>query len=290
MTTRDDELLDILGASLGPPPDVEPTWAEISQLHRVIDSGWSGRQRVRTPLWRARRPLSAALAGFLVLGGASAAAAVSGAVMPEPVRVAARAVGLPVESPALADARAALARLRAAIARQPRDFDAIRARAQDVRNQLARLSADDRAKIESEAAFVLADADAALTAPPTGLGSPPPQQPTPPGATPAPATPAAAPAGDDHRRNEPAADQNRGRGTDEHPSGDDHSGPSASGSSGPSSPSGEGEHTATTQHVDNSGPGSSDGGGGSDGGSSHDGGSDGGGSSGSDGGGHSGPG
>ena len=107
MTTRDDELLDILGASLGPPPDVEPTWAEISQLHRVIDSGWSGRQRVRTPLWRARRPLSAALAGFLVLGGASAAAALSGAVMPEPVRVAARAVGLPVESPALADARAA---------------------------------------------------------------------------------------------------------------------------------------------------------------------------------------
>jgi len=298
VTTRDDELLDVLAASLAPAPEAEPTWAEVSQLHRVVDSGWSGRHAPRTPLWRIRRPLTAAVAGFVVLGSASAAAALSGAVMPEPVRVAARAVGLPVESPELAGARAAVAGLREALGHNPRDLAVIRVRAQDVRDRLTRLSADDRSHLEDEADFLLADADNALAPPTAPLGSPPPQQsPAPSGAAPVAAPPSAAPAGDDHGESEPAAEQNRGQGSDDHPSGDDHSGSSAaptgsdSSGQGPSGSSGDGDHTATTQHVDNSGQGSSDGGGGgSDGGSSHDGGSDGGGSSGSDGGGHSGPG
>jgi len=286
VTTRDDELLDVLAASLGPPPDTEPTWPEISHLHRVIDHSSTGRRSSRAPLWRVRRPLTAALAGFLVLGGASAAAAASGAVMPEPVRVAARAVGLPVDSPQLAGTRAALARLRDALSRQPRDLSAIRSSAQEVRNRLARLSADDRAQVDAEATVLLTGADAALSPPPTPLGAPPAPV-TPSNASPAPASPTPAAAGDDHGRNQPAADSGEGRANDDHTSGDDNANSSVqssgSGVSGPSpsASSDGGDHTATTIQGDNSGHDGSS----SDGGSSHDGG----GSSGSDGG-HSGPG
>jgi hypothetical protein len=299
VTTRDDELLDVLATSLGPPPDAEPSWAELSHLHRVLDSGYAGRRPSRTPVWRFRRPLTAAMAGFLVLGGASAAAAASGAVMPQPMRVAARAVGLPVESPDLADARAALARLRAALAAKPPDLNAIRMRAQDVRDRLARLSADDRSHVEDEAGFLLAEADTALAPPPAPLGSPSASSPEPAAASAGTtAAPTAAPTGDDHGRrsgDDAAEPEHNADGSGEHPSVDDHSGssgpgPSASSDNGGNGGSGGDDHTATTQRVDNSGRGSSDGGGGgSDGGSSHDGGgsSDGGGS---DGGGHSGPG
>ena len=78
MRTRDDELLDALAVSLGPPPQAEPTWAEISHLHRVIDTATANRRPARTPIWRLHRPVTAAIAGLFVLGGASAAAAVSG--------------------------------------------------------------------------------------------------------------------------------------------------------------------------------------------------------------------
>ena len=281
MKTHDDELLDVLAASMGPPPDAEPSWAEISHLHRVIDTdrGWSGRSR--TPLWRVRRPLTAALAGFLVLGGASAAAAASGTVMHEPVRVAARAVGLPVDSPALADAKAALARLRGALGAKPLDPSAVRAHAQDVRDRLARLSADDRSHVQEEASFLLAAADTALAPPPAPLGSPAPppaaSDPAPAGAPSPHASPA--PASDDHGGGPgPSASP---EGAEHGQSGDDHGNssatPAASDNSGPgSSGSGDnGGHTATTVHADNSGPGSTDGGGGSsDGGSSHGGSSD----------------
>ena len=291
MNVHDDDLLDVLAASLGPPPNAEPSWAEISQLHRVIDSGWSSRRTSRAPIWRIRRPLTAAVAGLVVLGSASAAAAVSGAVMPQPVRVAARAVGLPVDSPQLAHARAAIARLRDTLGDKPRDLDSIRADAQAVRDHLARLSADDRSHVEDEAAFLLAEADAALAPPPVPLGSPVPSAPPANPANGALPAPAAAPAGDDHGGPGPSAEtEHTGTGSGDQRSGDDHSGssaqPSGSGVSGPGpsgSSDGDGEHTATTIRTDNSGPGSSDGGT-SDGGSSHDGGS-----SGSDGG-HSGPG
>jgi len=295
--TRDDELLDVLAASLGPPPDAEPTWAEISHLHRVIDTRRGLDGRTRTPLWRVRRPLTAALAGFLVLGGASAAAAASGAVMPEPVRVAARAVGVPVDSPSLAEAKAAMATLRHALDGKNPNPAAIRAHAQHLREALAKLSADDRSSVQDEAAFLLAAADAALAPPPAPLGSPAPGSPS--AGAPGPESPKAAPAGDDHGGGpgQSADPERSGTGSDNGHSGDDHGGsaatPSASSNSGPGSSgsSGDGEHTATTVHADNSGhDGGSDGSGGgsSDGGSSHGGGSDGG-SSGSDGG-HSGQG
>jgi len=291
VTTRDDELLDVLAASLGPAAEAEPSWAELSQLHRVLDTGLGDRRPNRSPIWRLR-PVTAAVAGLFVLGGASAAAAVSGAVMPEPMRVAARAVGLPVDSPGLADARSSLAGLRVALAAQPRDVDTIRTQAQEVRDRVGRLSADDRFQIEDQATFLLAEADTALAPPPAPLGAPP----GPNAATqkpPAPASPAAAPGSDHHGGDQPTSAPNQARSSDDQRSGDDHGGsavePSGSGVSGPapSGTSGDGDHTATTIQNNTSGSdgGSSPDGGGSGGGS--DGGS-GGGSSGSDGG-HSGP-
>ncbi len=199
--------------------------------------------------------------------------------MPQPVRVAARAVGLPVDSPELAGARAALARLRGALADKPRDLGSIRARAQEVRDRLAHLSADDRSHVEDEAAFLLAEADDAFAPPPAPLGSPPPASPANP-PKPAPGAPPSAPAGDDHGgRSGPSADpEHTATGSGDEHSGDDHSGseaqPSGSGVSGPGpsgASDGDGDHTATTIAPSSSGHDGSDGGG-SDGGSSHDGG------------------
>src|SRR5581483_10259860 len=251
MTTRDDDLLDVLAASIGPPPDAEPSWAEISHLHRIIDTAADrNRRRAHTPLWRMRHPV--AVAALVLLGGASAAAAVSGAVMPQPVRVAARAVGLPVDSPQLAEARAALDRLHDALAAKPRNANDIRARAQDVRDRVDRLSADDRLEVEDEAAFLLAEADAALAPPPASLGSPP----APPAAAPS-DPPSAAPGPRPTANPAPSAevehpgDQHVG---DDH-GGDDHGSSAAPDNSGPgpSASSGADDQTATTFRTDNSG-------------------------------------
>ena len=267
MTTRDNELFVVLAAALGPVPAAEPTRAELARLHRVID----GSTHRRAPFWRIPRPLSAALAGFVVLGGASAAAAASGAVMPEPVRVAVRALGLPVDSPQTADVRSAIARLRDALDARPRNVSEIRERAQQLREDLARLSAGDRVGIDPQANFLLVEADNAVVPPPTP--SAPPRSAAPPATVPP----------------QPLAR------SDEHHSGDDHS----TASTVPArSDDGGGEHATTTVQTQTSGPdgggsgggggsGSDGGGFGSDGGGS---GHDGGGASVDGGGGHSGPG
>jgi hypothetical protein len=250
----DDDVLEVLAASLGPAADVEPTWAEVSALHRVLDSAAAGRG-VRTPLWRVRRPLSAVAAGALLLAGAGTAAAVTGAVIPEPVRVAARAVGLPLESPALAEARSALAHLRAALAANPRNPATISAIAQAVRNEVGSLSADDRSHVQAEATFLLAEADRALAPPPALTGA---------AAGPAPATPAPAPPapasgstpvsqpGDDHggQSARPAPDAAKGDGSNDH-SGSPSSGPGPA----PGSGSDDGHQALTPAPSDSSGPG-----------------------------------
>lgn len=277
---RDQDLLDVLAESLGPVPPAQPSWAEVSALHRVIDSEAALREktRVRSPLWRARRRASVAAAAIVLVAGGSAAAAVTGGPLPRPVRVAARAVGLPVESPQLAEARTALANLTHALAASPRDLARVRVDAAAVRDKVAALNADDRSKVEMEAQFLLVEADAALAPPPAALGAVTAEDP--PAATassaPAPAVAAPQPA-DDHGGRDETASPSTTLGTVPHP--DDHGG---SPSSGPG-PSSDGS-TVTTIHTDNSGPGS---GGGSDDGSS-DGESSG--SDGSGGGGHSGPG
>ena len=206
MSAIDEQLLETLAASLGPAPDVEPTWAEVAALHRVIDSAADRQRRPAVgPIWRFRRRATAIAAAGAVLVGASAAAAATGGALPRPLRMAARAVGLPVESPNLASARSALARLRGSLGARPRDLGDVREQAQDVRDRLAHLSADDRAHVEAEATFLLAEADAVLAPPPAPLGGTPPIAPPAAGA-PTPASPKASPADDHGSRAAPAAD------------------------------------------------------------------------------------
>jgi hypothetical protein len=141
----------------------------------------------------------------------------------------------------------------------------VRADAATVREKLAALTADDRAKVEMEAQFLLVEADAALAPPPAPLGGAvvaqdPPA--APPVATPASPAPRVQPV-DEHGGRTAAVSPSTTVGTV--PQGEDHGG---SPSSGPG-PSGDGS-TVTTIRTDNSGPGS----GGTDDGSSHHGGGD----------------
>ena len=269
MITRDEDLFEVLAAILGPAPTAEPTRAELARFHRVVDGGVTR----RAALWRVHRPLTAALAGFLVLGGASTAAAASGAVMPEPVRVAVRAVGLPVDSPQLADARTGIARLRDALDAQPRNVGEIRERAQQLRNELARVSAGERITVDAQARFLLVEADNALAPAPTPIASPP--APVAPTRTPAPAAHESPATGDDHGHDAAAPFG----GSDDHTTAS--TAPTRSGDGG-------GDHTTTTLLTDTSGRDGGSGGSGSPSGGpgpssdsgSHDGGSSGGGHSG----------
>lgn len=116
--------------------------------------------------------------------------------LPRPVRVVAHAIGLPVDSPDLVDARHRVTALREAIAAG--DQPEIVERAADLRNQLRTLHRDDRATIEDEADDALADADhwlATRAGPPSGHPAEPvepphatPEAPTPPPPSSAPST------------------------------------------------------------------------------------------------------
>jgi hypothetical protein len=217
----DDALFAALEAALRPPP-VEPTYAELLALRRAVEAavGDGARPALRLTA-RFRRPLACAAAALL-LAGASAAAATSGAKLPRPVRVAARVFGLPVESPALADARAAIGRLHDVLEDRPLALGEVRAAAAALRARLAALSADERAGVDAEAAMLLARADAALVPPPPAHVAPAPR--------PAPSPPTSAPSGEERRGPGPSTTV---------ASGDDHSGPRPSPSSGD-------DHTATT--------------------------------------------
>ncbi len=115
----DDQLLDRLGASLAQPP-AEPTSDEIDAVRALVAhrelAGVLEMPRdhvLRTPV---RRVLVAAVVvvGLVALSGLVALGA--GAPVPRALRTPARALGLPVDSPALADVRSAMADVRAALA------------------------------------------------------------------------------------------------------------------------------------------------------------------------------
>jgi hypothetical protein len=158
----DDELLGQLAAAFAPEP-VDPPAASIHALRRAVRAN---RPPVRSPRWR--RVAVPALAGFTLVGAAGAAFAASGAVLPEPVRRVVHAVGLPVDSPALAEARAARAALRETLARGERAR--VAPEAARLRRDLEELGADERGGIEGDANNLLHQADALLATPP---GSPP---------------------------------------------------------------------------------------------------------------------
>jgi hypothetical protein len=171
MTRLDDTaLLDALGAALAPSA-VAPDPEEVAAV-RALTSGirdenvvlFAARpQAVRRPL-RHALAVAAAIVALVVVG--SVVALATGSSVPSELRAPARALGLPVDSTAVADTRTAMARLRVALA-QPDDVRVLAARDALVA-VLRRLGTEDRAAVEPEAQALLARADARLR--PTEIG------------------------------------------------------------------------------------------------------------------------
>ena len=131
--TSDEELLARLGRALEPPAG-EPDPARVARLRALAEAGrrsstdqLADRRRSRAGAWP-RRQLAGVAAGVAAAVVSFVVGVVAGADPPRPLRAAAHAVGLPVESPQLADARAELHDLGEALAAGDR----------------ARVAADDR--------------------------------------------------------------------------------------------------------------------------------------------------
>lgn len=114
MTTRsDDELLGTLADALALP--AEPLAAsELTALRLAVAARWPDGPRSHRPWYRPHVAVAAAAATLVMGTGAVLAAAYD---LERPVRVAAHAVGLPVDPPRVTDVRDALRRLDDALRR-----------------------------------------------------------------------------------------------------------------------------------------------------------------------------
>ena len=153
MRTDDDVLLDLLAEAISPAVPAEPTLAELMALEEAVRSSLAPQPR-RT---RLRTKALVALAGMGLLATSGTAFAVEQGGMPRPVRAAAYAVGLPVESPGEHDARVAVARLREGLRKH--DDKRVRAAAAVLRSHLDDLPAGDRRAVAEP---LLARADVVL--------------------------------------------------------------------------------------------------------------------------------
>lgn len=119
--TGDEELLSRLGRALAPAPG-EPDPARVARLRAMAEAGRSTTASSPTTgtvarIGVRRRGRRAAVAiGVAAVAASFVVGVVVGAEPPRPLRAAAHAVGLPVESPQLADARNELHDLGAALA------------------------------------------------------------------------------------------------------------------------------------------------------------------------------
>jgi len=157
----DDGLLDQLGVALAVTP-AEPTRDEVDAMRAlVVQRDGAGISRFSfAPARDRQRPLrhvlvaAALVVGLVLVGGLVTLSA--GAPVPSELRAPARALGLPVDSAELAAARSAAGALRAALA-GPDDVR-VAASAVSLETALGRLTAGDRAKIETEARALLMQA------------------------------------------------------------------------------------------------------------------------------------
>lgn len=195
----DDDLLAALGRAVGPDPDARPSAAERDALRAVVlraaadaplaDVTTDGPVADVVPITSARRLRNRLLVGgaavVIGLSGATAvAAAVNDGALPSPVRAVVHAVGLPVDSIELAQAKDALKRLRTATDAEVADA---LARAE---RELADLTPAERASLGDDADRTLAEARVRLarvqapvttpsTTPPSTVPSTPPSASTP---------------------------------------------------------------------------------------------------------------
>ncbi len=137
---NDDELLDLLRSAVRPEASNEPSPDAIMFLHRAIDAADAPRARRRF-----KRVAGSCLIGVGVLAGGGGAFAANGAVLPEPIRAVAHAIGLPVDSPAVAEARAARRALRLGLQRH--DSTVIAAASARLRAAMNDLSLGERADL-----------------------------------------------------------------------------------------------------------------------------------------------
>ena len=239
---NDDELLAVLGRTIGPDADDVPSASDVAALRALV---------VATPIpitssrrWR-RRVVVAGVATVAALSGATAVAAgVNDGALPKPARVVARAIGIPVDSVDLADAKTALRQLRTATdAELPDALDgaerAVAALSSDERRALGtsadRTLSEARERLAKLAAPVPVAADEATTTVPA---SPAPSAPT--GTTTATSV--------DDRASGPSGTTAASTTTATTTGDDDHSGPGRGNNPGSSS-------SATTEDDDHSGPG-----------------------------------
>jgi hypothetical protein len=164
MSTGDTELLNQLGQALATVPST-PTREEVGAFRGLVGASRRPTSTVaeltsRPARRRVRRAaLAAALAATLVLGGGAVALA-TGGPFSGVARRAASAIGLPVDSPELSNAKNALAGLRGALAGH--DARRIVDARQDVDRRLAALSGDDANEVSPEARALLREADERL--------------------------------------------------------------------------------------------------------------------------------
>lgn len=184
-----DELLDQLGGVLAPPEDLAltPSTAELEMLAAAVAVRWpdgsaapaaaegegspggtpalpgspvrsirsgSGRslRRLGSGAWRA-----GSVAAGLVLVSASAAAAANGGVpLPDPVRVVAYTVGLPVDSPALHETHQDIKELKKAV--EANDTPKAEAKARElVHKDLPKVPADEKVEAKTKVDAAIAE-------------------------------------------------------------------------------------------------------------------------------------
>lgn len=165
MPTEDEDLLARLEHALRP-PEVEPSDEEIAALHRAVAGGVPA-PAVRR-VWPRRALVGVAAAVVLLV-------IVSGVPVPRPVRAAAHALGLPVDSVEVADAKSAVKELQRALD----DGDQERAARASARlsQRLDALNQSDRQRIGRQADPLLQRAGG------SGGSAPAPRSPPPAGPT-----------------------------------------------------------------------------------------------------------
>lgn len=158
----DTQTLDLLQRSLhSPGPDLRPTAGELHAFERAVRLAFAVPSGSRWPGSRHRTAI--AVFGAIALGATSTVMALqSGAALPRPVRAVVFAAGLPVDSPALADARHALSVLEAATLAGD-DLGRIANAAANLRERLTDLDGGERAKIDERATAALQEADRLLS-------------------------------------------------------------------------------------------------------------------------------
>lgn len=188
-TPEEARLLELLAEALAPPA-AQPTRAERAALRRAVSDVFGRRpSRLRRSVTAVfgpfpilsgrlgalirRRALPAILVACLL--GGTAAAAVARPALPEPIRSAAHAVGLPVDSVALAETKRAMSEVRSAL--HHRDDRALRQAAASLAVHLSRLHGQDLEAVTPEAQQLLRLAYATLAgSEPVGVHGPAPLQ------------------------------------------------------------------------------------------------------------------